>query len=340
MNPNAKYFPFFLLLITLMPVSPLLTDPNPVQPFHPTSSPRVNITTSTIPAQSDMSSPGECPLDLPPQFFTSVKSACTSKHKTLNPLKCCPVLAAWLYSAYSATALGKQQQTASYYNINGYEDLPLLPNDSESCVQNVENGLKSRGIELMRSNESCDVVYCECGIRLHHPLTCTESFSVNSAGDLIGNHRVKMLEKNCLNNNNNNNHNNAAANAVCSKCLNTLHLLKKVDTVNTSKVEERTSKMHNEDCELMGLTWLLAKNRSTYIHTVSAVLRATMMTTAGNTIPESCTLNSDGMPLAVDSSELNDSSSSSSIIFNSYLSLSLFSLFMLCMSIRRLFDSI
>lgn len=65
--------------------------------------------------------------------------------------------------------------------------------------------------------------------------------------------------------------------------------------------------MHDKDCHLMGLTWLLAKNRSAYIHTVSAVLRAMMMSTGGSD-PQSCTLNSDGMPLAVDSSEISNNS--------------------------------
>lgn len=65
--------------------------------------------------------------------------------------------------------------------------------------------------------------------------------------------------------------------------------------------------MHNKDCQLMGLTWLLAKNRTAYIHTVSAVLRAMMMNVGGSN-PQSCTLNSDGMPLAVDSSEISSNS--------------------------------
>lgn len=81
---------------------------------------------------------------------------------------------------------------------------------------------------------------------------------------------------------------------------------------NTSKIgDDRERKMRSRDCELMGITWLLNKNRNAYIHTVSSVLRALMMSTDGRD-PQSCTLNSDGMPLAVDSSEINDQSSSSS----------------------------
>ncbi|KAH0855086.1 hypothetical protein HID58_020498 [Brassica napus] len=35
--------------------------------------------------------------------------------------------------------------------------------------------------------------------------------------------------------------------------------------------------MHNKDCVLMGLTWLLAKNRTAYFPTVTSVLRAVML---------------------------------------------------------------
>lgn len=81
-------------------------------------------------------------------------------------------------------------------------------------------------------------------------------------------------------------------------------------TSNSSKGEEqRTTKIHNRDCELMGLTWLLSKNRTAYIHTVSGVLRALLLNKDGSD-PQSCALNSDGMPLAVDSTEIYDHSSS------------------------------
>ncbi|KAK9077535.1 hypothetical protein SSX86_005872 [Deinandra increscens subsp. villosa] len=289
--------PLLLTLFSFLTLLTLLTATDPLQSFHPNPSPPAVTTIPAFPEQSDASG---CPLDLPTDLFTNVKSACTGKHASgpLRRSRCCPVLAAWLYSAYSATALGKTikqpQQTASYY------DLPLLPNDSETCTDSLENRLRSNGIELVRANESCDVVYCECGIRLHQ-MTCPETFSVDSAGDLVGNHVVKKLEKDCL--------------GGCSECLKTVRLL------NTNKSEERSSKMHKEDCELMGLTWLLGKNRSAYIHTVSGVLRATMMKT------ESCT---DGLPLAVDSTEINASYASSSFLHLSLaVSASLLLFFML-----------
>ncbi|XLR27321.1 hypothetical protein S83_055221, partial [Arachis hypogaea] len=50
--------------------------------------------------------------------------------------------------------------------------------DSETCVNDLENALKVRGIQLKRPNETYDVVFCFCGIRLH-PLSCPDAFSVN-----------------------------------------------------------------------------------------------------------------------------------------------------------------
>lgn len=83
--------------------------------------------------------------------------------------------------------------------------------------------------------------------------------------------------------------------------------------------------MHSKDCQLMGLTWLLAKNRTAYLRTVSAVLRAIMMSTDGSD-PQSCTLNSDGMPLAVDSYEISSHSSSNTLRAPIYLCM-----FVLCL---------
>ena len=79
-------------------------------------------------------------------------------------------------------------------------------------------------------------------------------------------------------------------------------------TRNPSKEDRnRTTKMHNKDCVLMGLTWLLAKNRTAYFPTVTSVLRAVMLNQNGE--PRSCALGGDGMPLAVDSSEFSNGSS-------------------------------
>ncbi|KAL1554758.1 hypothetical protein AAHA92_15283 [Salvia divinorum] len=289
----------FLFFITFHPLTlpalPILPDPDPAavqtQTLH-------RPPPATIPAFPEQSEASGCPLDLPDQLFRDIKSACGAKpHYSgqLHRSRCCPVLAAWLYSAYSDTAL-RPSTPKSPPQTAGYE-MPVLPDDSETCVDSLEKALGGRDIELRRPNETCDVVYCYCGIRLH-PFSCSEAFRVNSRGKLVGGEAVEKLERNC-----------AAGHGGCSKCLNSLYLLNG-ERGGRSNRTERKNKMHNEDCELMGLTWLLNKDRSAYIHTVSAVLRALMMNTDDASDPTFCSLNSDGMPLAVDSSEINDQSSS------------------------------
>ncbi|KAK2997895.1 hypothetical protein RJ639_025933 [Escallonia herrerae] len=311
-----------LFLLPVIPALPVLPDPDPapILSFLPSPSP-----SATIPAFPEQSDVTGCPLELPDELFPSVKSACAVRagkieSPQLHRSRCCPVLAAWLYAAYSGVALGRAPQTASF-------NLPLLPDDSETCVDNLQRAMKSKGINLAAPNETCDVVYCYCGIRLH-PLSCPEAFSVSPKGKLAGDASVKKLERDCSSKG----VNGYGGVGGCSKCLNSLYLLNTEKTGSTIKSENRTSKMHNRDCELMGLTWLLAKNRSSYIHTVSAVLRAIMINKDGSD-PRSCSLNSDGMPLAVDSSEINDSSSSTALqssiylctllVFSSYVTLAL-----------------
>ncbi|KAK7364117.1 hypothetical protein VNO80_12522 [Phaseolus coccineus] len=287
---------------------------------------------TTIPAFPEQSDVAGCPLTLSDELFDGIKSACggakSGGDMELHRSRCCPVLAAWLYSAYSSTALGMLGHRHS--NVHGhstsvYDMMPLLPDDSETCVNELGKALEVRGIELTKPNETCDVVYCFCGIRLHH-LTCPDAFSVSQSGELVGDAGVRRLEKNCLSSS-------ADVNGLpglggCSKCLNTLYLLNKKSS-NSSKAEDRTTKIHNKDCELMGLTWLLAKNRTAYMHTVSGVLRALMLNTDAS-YPHSCSLNSDGMPLAVDSSEISNHSSSNKL--QPLISLSLFLLCLLLLS--------
>ncbi|CAN1180391.1 Uncharacterized GPI-anchored protein At4g28100 [Linum perenne] len=295
--PNLLLLSFLLfpLLISSLPAP----DPETITQLLPLHSPP-----STIPAFPEQSNLQSCPLHLPPALFPGVKSACSGAGGAAHRTRCCPVLAAWLYSAYSATALtrptrvdpiGTNRSTGSYKY-----DMPLLPDDSENCVDSLEKGLREKGIELPRPNETCDAVYCYCGIRLHR-FTCPAAFSVSG-----GDRRVRRLEKDCLSEN-------GVSSGIggCSKCLNTLNSLNSnhnKETWNSSNPDERTTKMQNKDCQLMGLTWLLSKNRTAYIHTVSAVLRAIMLHDDNDrdslSEPRSCSVNSDGMPLAVDSSEI------------------------------------
>lgn len=199
-------------------------DPEAIQPFRPTAS----SPPATIPAFPEQSDVAGCPLELPEQLFHGIKTACgTAKDGAggkLRRSRCCPVLAAWLYSAYSATALGGAGKVAPFpANRTTSYDMPLMPDDSETCVADLDKALRGKGIELAKPNETCDVVYCYCGIRLH-PLICPEAFSVTQNGDLVGDESVKRLERQCLSSSNN--VNGFPGLGGCSKCLNSLHLVK------------------------------------------------------------------------------------------------------------------
>lgn len=67
--------------------------------------------------------------------------------------------------------------------------------------------------------------------------------------------------------------------------------------------------MLNRDCQLMGLTWLLARNKTAYIPTVSAVLRAIMY--SAHPHESKCSPDQENMPLAVDSLQFEKSYASS-----------------------------
>ncbi|OIT02849.1 PREDICTED: uncharacterized GPI-anchored protein At4g28100-like [Nicotiana attenuata] len=311
---SLNCFFFFLTVLcmtnlTVLPAFPVLPEPDPTeldpQILSPSPSPP-----STIPAFPEQSNIDSCPLDIPEELYKGIRSACRSNDHSgqINPTSCCPVLAAWLYSAYARTALHKAITKFPQYSTS--VNMPVLPDDSETCVNSFGKALENRGIELVKPNETCDVVYCYCGIRLH-PLSCPEAFFVNSGRELVGGERVNRLETECFSSNG------YSGLAGCSKCLNSLYLLSDSRMENTSITSDRSRKMRSRDCQMMGLTWLLNKNTSGYIHTVSAVLRALMMSKDGSD-PQSCTLSSDGLPLAVDSSEINDQSSATSFLESVY----------------------
>jgi hypothetical protein len=91
---------------------------------------------------------------------------------------------------------------------------------------------------------------------------------------------------------------------------------------------DRAQRMLGRDCQLMGLTWLLAKNKTAYIPTVSAVLRAMLYAAhptesgsdSGKRSSKSssdgpapkCSPDQENMPLAVDSLQFEHSSTTSS----------------------------
>lgn len=222
-----------LLIFTTLSFPSYLSLPIPdaatVQQLTPNPSSQ-----GTIPAFPEQADVSRCPLNLSDEHFNAIKNSCSSKsnknhasdnNNELHRSRCCPVLAAWLYSAYSATALGtvtSSRHTTSY-------DMPLLPDDSETCEGNLGKALKLRGIELFQPNETCDVVYCYCGIRLH-PLSCAESFKLTKSGNLVGDENVKMLERNCLSSSSNG-VNGFPGLGGCSKCLHSLYLVSFMSTL-------------------------------------------------------------------------------------------------------------
>ncbi|KAK9714069.1 hypothetical protein RND81_06G069700 [Saponaria officinalis] len=308
---------FLPLLFSLLPALhalPVLPNPGPesIQPFHPNPSQPV-----TIPSFPEQSALAGCPVHLPDELYPAVKVSCTPHHGQLSRSKCCPVLAAWLYSAYSDTALGMGSRDS---NTTSFE-MPLLPDDSETCVDGLENAMRENGLNLVKPNETCDVIYCYCGIRLH-PLSCSQAFRVSEKGELVGDARVLKLERDCVSSVNNGTRHQFAR---CSKCLDSLYSLKKsgIGSRNATGSEVRTQKMRGRDCDLMGLTWLLNKDRDAYMSTVTEVMRALMLN-SDTSDPLSCTLSSDGMPLAVDSTQIDDQSSSIALHFSPYLYMSSF----------------
>ncbi|RRT39228.1 hypothetical protein B296_00029068 [Ensete ventricosum] len=163
-------------------------DPAPVQ-LHPATSTAASpsLPAATIPAfpeQSDVAS-ATCPLDLPSDLLPSVTAACTSPSASGSHLRlpsrsrCCPALAAWLYAAYSPSALAARPLPSAGF------DLPALPDDSESCAAGVERAMRDRGVALPRANATCDAAYCYCGVRLRR-LACAGGFVADTAAGLWG----------------------------------------------------------------------------------------------------------------------------------------------------------
>ncbi|CAA3023859.1 uncharacterized GPI-anchored At4g28100 [Olea europaea subsp. europaea] len=269
----------------------------PAQPLKPGDYPG---SSNTVPASQVQTEAQMCRLDLSAELFGGVSAACG---RNLDRSRCCPVLAAWLFAAHARSALQVPSTVPP-----ASSDMPMMPDDSQKCVNSLQNSLQSRNIHIPQPNASCDAVLCFCGIRLHQ----ITSLSCPSAFNITGNYRnatptaaVRNLEQNCKN----------SSYAGCTRCLVALQKLtgdgknvtKQLDRENNN----RASKMLSRDCQLMGLTWLLALNKTAYIPTVSAVLRATMY--SANPPHESkCSPDQENMPLAVNSLQFEKYDSASS----------------------------
>ncbi|GFP89534.1 uncharacterized GPI-anchored protein at4g28100 [Phtheirospermum japonicum] len=238
-----------------------------------------------------------CRLDLSAELFGGVAAACG---RNLDRSRCCPVLAAWLFAAHATSAL---QVTAAAPPAGS--ELPMMPDDSQSCVNTLQSSLIGRNIRIPTAER-------DVRRRFITSLRCPAAFNVT------GNRRnatptaaVRNLEHNCKN----------SSYAGCTKCLGALQKLK-VEGKNRTKGEvdgvgdgsDRASKMLSRDCQLMGLTWLLARNKTAYIPTVSAVLRA-IMYSAHPPHESTCSPDQENMPLAVDSLQFERYDSSSATTF-------------------------
>ncbi|CAK9135036.1 unnamed protein product [Ilex paraguariensis] len=272
------------------------------EPAHPLKPGDYN--PNTVPAFPVQTEAEICRLDLSAELFGGVNDACGHN---LDRSRCCPVLAAWLFAAHARSALQVQpaEPPAS-------SDLPMMPDDSQKCVNSLQSSLQSRNIHIPQPNSSCDAVLCFCGIRLHQisSLSCPAAFNVTTSHlNATPTAAVRNLEKHCRN----------SSYAGCTKCLGALQKLKGEGKNGTHDDEDgngdRLNKMFNRDCQLMGLTWLLAKNKTAYIPTVSAVLRA-IMYSAHPPHQSKCSPDQENMPLAVNSLqfEKTDSTSSSSTV--------------------------
>ncbi|XP_061336795.1 uncharacterized GPI-anchored protein At4g28100-like [Gastrolobium bilobum] len=274
-----------------------VNNPNNNQPLEPGEYPSSN----TVPAFPVQTEAQTCRLDLSDELFGGVKAACG---KNLDRSRCCPVLAAWLFAAHAHTALelsGAPSPAPSSGGAGG--DLPMMPDDSQKCVNSLQDSLLSRNIRIPQPNATCDAILCFCGIRLHQisSLSCSAAFNVSdSLKNATPTVAVRNLENNCRN----------SSYAGCTKCLGALQKVKgyKNETKGNGG-SERVKKMFNRDCQLMGLTWLLAKNKTAYIPTVSAVLRAMMY--SAHPHESKCSPDQENMPLAVDSLQFDSGHASS-----------------------------
>ncbi|KAM1015848.1 hypothetical protein ACFX1T_045441 [Malus domestica] len=296
--PTSSLTFFLLLLLTSsfhISFAGLLAEPvtgNP-QPLKPGENSTPN-TVPALPTQNPTQNPIQtCHLDLSAELFGGVSQACG---RNLDRSRCCPVLAAWLFAAHARSAL---ELPSSAPAPSAVLDQPMMPDDSQKCVNSLQSSLVNRNIRIPQPNASCDAVLCFCGIRLHQigSLSCPAAFNVSQGfHNATPTAALRNLEKNCRN----------SSYSGCTKCLGAVQKLKggsKNGTAGDRSTSERANKMFNRDCQLMGLTWLLARNKTAYIPTVSAVLRA-IMYSAHPPHENMCSPDQENMPLAVDSLQI------------------------------------
>lgn len=176
---------------------------------------------NTVPAFPVQTETQTCRLDLSAELFGGVNDACG---RNLDRSRCCPVLAAWLFAAHARSALQVPAPAPAS------SDLPMMPDDSQKCVNSLQSSLQSRNIHIPQPNATCDAILCFCGIRLHQitSLSCPAAFNISSYRNATPTAAVKNLEKNCRN----------SSYSGCTKCLGALQ---KVSPAMTPISESPTS---------------------------------------------------------------------------------------------------
>ncbi|KAK8537196.1 hypothetical protein V6N12_043369 [Hibiscus sabdariffa] len=181
---------------------PVFGDDQPLKPGD-YSSP------NTVPALPAQIQAQACRLDLSAELFGGVNDACGHD---LDRSRCCPVLAAWLYAAHARYALEVSAPAPAQ------PEQPMVPDDSQKCVNSLQNALVSKRVKIPQPNVSCDAVICFCGIRLHQisSLSCPAAFNVSGLRNAKPTAAVKNLERDCRN----------SSYAGCTKCLGALQKVK------------------------------------------------------------------------------------------------------------------
>nr|GEY57521.1 hypothetical protein [Tanacetum cinerariifolium] len=97
---------------------------------------------TTVPSFPVQTGAQTCKLDLSAELFGGVNAA-----------------------SHAKTALQVKKVTSS--SSSSSEVMPMMPDDSQKCVNSLQTSLLTRNIHIPQPNASCDAVICFCGIRLH-----------------------------------------------------------------------------------------------------------------------------------------------------------------------------